>query len=610
MADLRSAFERLDDKQKEAVVHDGNTVVLAGPGSGKTATLVLKVASLVTEVVPPPQGVACITFNNDAVGEFLMRLAEHGIYGSRRLFLGTVHSFCLNCVIRPYGALVRGGLDRSVLVASKQVADALLERIVLRHIPDEYGPSIPATSTRFRRARACKENISGFDDRLAPAIAEYEQALVKEKLVDFEAMVLHALEIIEEHPWIRELISSRFPWLVVDEYQDLGGPLHRIMTSLADQTETKIFAVGDPDQTVYDFTGADPKYLRELTGRDDVREIRLPFNYRSGGDLIAAGEAALSPEEPRGYRPTPGREDRGQIEFRKAGNSLMEHARVAVEAVKENLEAGVDAHEIAIFYRGKNALLPEIKAVLDEAGVDYIAERETTYPREPFCRWLQSAAGWATSERDERETSFSAVLGPYLTLMEAAGYLDASGSDLRFRTQLHEALLTVTAETGLGTWLRELDEALSVTSSLERAADRSLDDLMTWRALLENTESDGELCDGTVLDFADEGRVNGKVVVTTLHSSKGRQFDVVIIPGLVEGLTPYWTWNRRERRREEPTPKVLSETRRLFYVGFTRARHVVYLIYSDQYRNKGGYLDGRGPSRFVKEIEERLERGE
>ena len=143
-------------------MHDGNTVVLAGPGSGKTATQVVKVANLVTEVVPPPQGVACITFNNDAVAEFRMRLAEHGIYGNRQLFLGTVHSFCLNCVIRPYGALVRAGLDRSVSVASKEVAGALLERIVLSHMPDEYGPSIPPTTTRFRRALACKEDVSGF----------------------------------------------------------------------------------------------------------------------------------------------------------------------------------------------------------------------------------------------------------------------------------------------------------------------------------------------------------------------------------------------------------------------------------------------------------------
>lgn len=610
MADLKDAFERLDGKQKEAVVHDGNTVVLAGPGSGKTATLVVKVANLITAVVPPPQGVACITFNNDAAAEFRMRLAEHGIFGSRRLFLGTVHSFCLNCVIRPYGALLLSGLDRSVSVASTDMAGNLLEKIVLGHMPGEYGPSIASMTTRYRRALACKEDVSGFDDRLAPAVAEYERVLADEKLVDFEAMVLRALEIIEDHPWIRKLISSRFPWLVVDEYQDLGGPLHRIVTSLIDQTETKVFAVGDPDQTVYDFTGAHPRYLRELSARDDVCAIRLPFNYRSGGDLIVAGEAALSPDEPRGYKPAPGRKERGQIEFRKAENSLASHGREAVKAVEESLKAGVDAHEIAIFYRGKNELLAEIKAALDRAGVDYIAERETIYPRDQFCRWLQSAAGWAVSERGERETSFGAVLSPYLTLMEAAGYLDASGNDLRARTRLHETLLTVTAETALGTWLRLLDEALSITMALKCVQDRSRDDLKTWQLLLDDTAADGELCNNTVHDFADEGRVKGKVVVTTLHSSKGRQFDVVIMPGLVEGLTPYWSWNPRKRKKEEPTPKALSETRRLFYVGFTRARHVVHLVFSDHYRNKNGYQDGLGPSRFVNEIAERLKREE
>ena len=106
MRDLQTAFERLDDEQKSAVIHDSHTVVLAGPGSGKTATLVLKVAHLLASVIPAPRGVACITFNNDAVSEFRNRLAAHGIHSSRTLFLGTVHSFCLNCIIRPYGGLI------------------------------------------------------------------------------------------------------------------------------------------------------------------------------------------------------------------------------------------------------------------------------------------------------------------------------------------------------------------------------------------------------------------------------------------------------------------------------------------------------------------------
>jgi len=99
MLDLGREFHRLNDQQKEAVQHDGNAVVLAGPGSGKTATLVIKVAHLFSSSILPPYGLACITYNNDTVREFRNRLKEFGIYACHRLFLGTVHSFCLNCVL-------------------------------------------------------------------------------------------------------------------------------------------------------------------------------------------------------------------------------------------------------------------------------------------------------------------------------------------------------------------------------------------------------------------------------------------------------------------------------------------------------------------------------
>src|SRR5688572_9905886 len=102
MHDVRAAFDRLNAEQQQAVAHDGDTVVLAGPGSGKTATLVVKVAHLLSNVVQAPRGVACITFNNDAVDEIRMRLAAQGLYSDRRLYLGSVHSFCLNCILRPY----------------------------------------------------------------------------------------------------------------------------------------------------------------------------------------------------------------------------------------------------------------------------------------------------------------------------------------------------------------------------------------------------------------------------------------------------------------------------------------------------------------------------
>jgi DNA helicase-2/ATP-dependent DNA helicase PcrA len=313
MHDLHHEFERLNLGQQAAVKEAGNTAVLAGPGSGKTATLVIKVAHLLAEIVEPPAGVACITYNNDAVREFRNRLSEFGLYSDRRLFLGTVHSFCLNCILRPYARLVFPRYKDGIGVAGPHHSELLLSKALSQHLPEVRPEYYTATITRFRRARFCGEDTSGFDDRDLPAVEEYEALLAAEQFIDFEAMVGQALEMVRAHGWIRELLAARFPWMIVDEYQDLGGPLHAIVTTLIDRAGVRVFAVGDPDQTIYDFTGADPRYLQELAGRQDFRSIRLKFNYRSGRKLIDASQAALAPEQPRDYRPDPKRDDQGEV---------------------------------------------------------------------------------------------------------------------------------------------------------------------------------------------------------------------------------------------------------------------------------------------------------
>lgn len=607
MRDFATEFALLNSEQQDAVMRDANTVVLAGPGSGKTATLVVKVAHLLGTIVDAPRGVACITFNNDAVDEFRERLAEHGLHAGRRLYLGSVHSFCLNCIVRPYAPLVDASFGRAVRVISERAAGVLLERIASASIPNVYMPSFKPTSTRIRRALACGESVEGFDDREVAVVKQYEAKLISQGAVDFEAMVLRSVDLVQTHPWIRQLLAARFPWLVVDEYQDLGGPLHKIVTSLADLAGVKVFAVGDPDQTVYDFTGAHPKYLDELAKRPDFRAIRLRFNYRSGGDLIVASQAALAPEDgPRPYLPDPKRVDRGKVIFKKADDHLEGHGGATLKAVQAAFADGVPPHEIAVLYRAKNELLPQIREAFDQAGLPYSAEKDRLYAKTPLVRWLQQAAGWAISPAEERETRFSDLLRVYEALLSETGRA-AGGLDLDRRSAFYAVLRGTSADMALGAWLEKVDSDLGLRAALKASRERSEDELEDLEALLKEAR-DGDYQDHRVQDFAEDGRVKGKIVVTTLHGSKGRQFDVVVLPGLVEGIMPRYTWNRRRRAWEEPSERVLRETRRLFYVGFTRARHVVYLVYSKAYVHKG-HVNAFGPSRFAREILDRLKEG-
>ncbi|MCH7622074.1 MAG: ATP-dependent helicase [Chloroflexi bacterium] len=204
--------------------HDGNSAILAGPGSGKTATLVAKIWHLHQTERPGPRGIACLNYNNDCVREIRNRLRELGVMQRRGLFLGTVHSFGLNIVLRPYAALTLDRFEGGLKVAAPGVADTILEQTLSEIRPDQdaryYGPIL----TRFRRRLACREDVSGFDDDDPRINQDYVNRLLQAGLVDFELMVSLALHLIEEHAWVRELITARFPWMLVDEYQDRGGP--------------------------------------------------------------------------------------------------------------------------------------------------------------------------------------------------------------------------------------------------------------------------------------------------------------------------------------------------------------------------------------------------
>src|SRR5688572_13300849 len=329
--------------------------------------------------ISPPSGLACITFNNDAVREFRNRLGQLGFRARQGLFLGTVHSFCLNCVVRPYAGLVDPRFQDGIAVAGEDRANELLEEAARTVIANPDIRGMGSRLTRLRRAIACGEDTSGFEDTDPQIINAYENLLLREGLIDFEGIIITALSLISSHQWARRLLAARFPWLIVDEYQDLGGPLHRIVTSLIDQGGVRAFAVGDTDQTIYDFTGANPQYLNELAERRDFTPIRLKFNYRSGQRIIDASQAALAPTEPRGYVPDPKRQTQGEVFFLKCDGHFADHAAKTADAVMAARQAGTPWEEIAIFYRAAGGLVDAIKVELERKQIPFIWERDTRF---------------------------------------------------------------------------------------------------------------------------------------------------------------------------------------------------------------------------------------
>lgn len=589
MTDFEHLMARLNPEQLDAVSQDRDTVVLAGPGSGKTDTTVLKVARLLHRDVPAPRGVACITYGNDAVREFTVRFRDLGLHAGRRLFLGTVHSFCLNRILRPFAAVAgeTGLANPRVLSPSEQrgAMQTALDAARASDNPQYFDPTL----TRIRRAIALNETLAPFDERHIEVAHTYESMLIAEQCVDFEAMTLSALRIIESNPSVRELIVARYPWLAIDEYQDLGGPLHRIVLALQ-AAGTRIFAVGDPDQCIFGFTGANPAYLNELVEHPDFRTIRLRFNYRSGARLIAAAEAPL--ETTRNYQPDPSRIDEGEIIFHEIGHGLTGQAKHVVhELVPQLIKQGVEPHEIAILYKGKGDLSDALVAEAADAPQEYLVEKDARFPTTPIVRWLQRCATRALGGIDADR--LAELITTYRHHLARSGRHD---DELATRCRFFNALQHAEPDQAVHDWSASFDDALELTALL--AADGTVPDELDALRSLRHCPHDPV----PLLDFAHGVQVHGRVVITTCHASKGRQFDVVILPGLQTSLFPFARWQGGSYRA---APVSLAEDRRLFYVGLTRARQQVHLVYSPQFTNKWGH-DVRGRSMFVDEVAARL----
>ena len=589
MNSLQPLLDRLNTEQREAVAATGNTVVLAGPGSGKTDTIVLKIATLIQQEIPPPRGVACITYGNDAVREFTTRLRNLGIRRDRRLFLGTVHGFCLNRVLRPYATLVgEPGLAAPSVLSPKAQAHAVEDALNAAGVSDnpQY---FDGTLTKIRRALALDESLEAFDERHVEVARTYNAALAASAHVDFEAMTLTALRMIETNPDVAELIVARYPWIAIDEYQDLGGPLHRIVLALQ-RAGSRVFAVGDPDQCIFGFSGAHPQYLEALAAHPSFESIRLRFNYRSGSKLITAAEASLGSQ--RNYRADPARTDAGEIYLDEIDGGLAAQASWIVRTlIPQLVDAGTDPHQIAVLYKGKGDLLDALVAEIGGAPQPYLLERDARFPVTPLTRWLQRCATKALGGIDA--DSLGELTHTYRELLERHG---AFADELDARCRMLAAVGNADPETPLHEWITAVDVLLDLTTLL--AADGTIPDEVDALDSLRHASAEPV----ALLDFASAVQVHGRVVATTCHASKGRQFDAVILPGLQKSLFPFARWQGGTYRTP---PATLAEDRRLFYVGLTRARHQIHLVYSPRFTNRWGHdVDGRSP--FIDEVAARI----
>jgi len=629
----------LNPAQREAVLAtEGPLLVIAGAGSGKTRVLTYRVAHLINAVGAKPEEILAITFTNKAAGEMRERL--DGLLGrtARGLWVLTFHAACGRILRREAKRLgyrsnftIYDQADQVRLV--KQCLEEL-ERDPKRFTPRGIHSQISTAKNRLVGPDEYASRVQSFyDQTVADAYGLYQRRLFASNAVDFDDLLMLTVEVLERFPEAREKWESAFHYVLVDEYQDTNHAQYRLLQLVAGK-HGNLCAVGDPDQSIYAFRGADINNILDFE-RDfpGTRTIALEQNYRSTNSILGAANAVITNNRER--KPKELWSDLGDGEPVRVVEVEDEHAeaRFVAAGIAGLVEEGYGGDEVAVFYR-TNAQSRVLEDVLVRQGVSYqVIGGPRFYERaeiKDLIAYLQvidnpydAVSLIRIANRPRRGIGDS-------SLARLQTWADAQGRSLWEATEFPEEagvgaapLRAVQAFRTLMLSLQSGALELPVAELVERVLERSgyVDALEAERTIeaqgrIENLQElvgvareYQETAEEPSLShflqeislYSDQDAMRGAeslVTLMTLHNAKGLEFRAVYLIGMEEGIFPH------ARSLEE---QGVEEERRLCYVGMTRARESLTLTHASS-RSLWGSRGYNMPSRFLDELPAAVER--
>lgn len=572
MNTLGNALVELNHAQSEAMTIDGHCVVIAPPGSGKTKLLVTRLARDLSDRIEVPSGAACITLTTAAAGELSSRFGQ--LSGDQRsnLTIGTVHGFALNRIIRPFAAIAGLPEIQDARVLRRREAEEIWATVLSQErLPSD---SLLHSTVRKLRNELAPEEAWAHTGLAVQARDAYLQFLRENRLLDFSSIIEHAVRIVEGHVDVRLALRAAFNRIYVDEYQDLAPGLDRIVRGLClngESDPSTLFAVGDTDQAIYGWTGTDSRLLTELAREPGVTPVTLKTNYRCGV-VIAEISRRLFSDELNVVAARPG----GEIEVQKVEGSVAGQVNRIADEVELLIKSNVEADAIGVLCR-TNDLAVAAAAALAAHGVD---------------TWVREDADWESMLTNWLERACGAILG--LTHDDGVGALldelarIVPNLDLDVRGDVLTLLLSIESGTDTLRLVTKLQNLLTDASA--EAATVATDELTALVDFLSGNPNQLRYVD----DFAARQLRDGRVYVTTLSAGKGLEFDYVFIPDCDDGRIPFYrsVQNRRE----------LEEERNKFYVGLTRARLKVTLLWSGYTVDRYMRRHASSVSRFITQL--------
>ena len=620
-----------------------HALILAGAGSGKTRVLTTRIAWLISTGQVGPQGILAVTFTNKAAKEMLSRLAAMLPINTRGMWIGTFHGLC-NRFLRAHHREAGLPAQFQILDSADQLA-AIKRLLKTLNVDDQKYPPrelmhfINAHKEQGLRA-AQAEAYDHYTSRRVELYTEYEAQCRREGVVDFAELLLRSYELLQRNEPLCQHYQARFRHILVDEFQDTNRLQYAWLKLLAGRGSVTpeappacIFAVGDDDQSIYAFRGAEIGNMRDLQREFELANvIRLEQNYRSHGNILDAANALIKQNRGRLGKNLWTEAGAGEPIRVFEAYSDVDESRFIVDEVAELVREGVPRHQIALLYRS-NAQSRVLEHHLFTAGVPYRVHGGLRFfDRQEIKHALAYLRLIANPDDD---TAFARVVNfptrgigtrSIEALQEAAHAANSSlynaaasltgkaGTSVARFARLIEALRADTQALLLPEMIDHVIEASGLRQHYladREGQDRleNLDELINAAAAFLHEEGDpiddGEatLDGGPLASFLahasleagehQAGEGEEAVQLMTVHAAKGLEFDVVFITGLEQGLFPH------ENAAQERDG--LEEERRLLYVAVTRARHHLYLSHA-QTRLLHGQTRYCLPSGFLDEL--------
>jgi DNA helicase-2/ATP-dependent DNA helicase PcrA len=635
-------LENLNAEQLAAVtLPHGSALILAGAGSGKTRVLTTRIAWLLATGQASPRSILAVTFTNKAAREMLFRLSALTPVNTRGMWIGTFHGLS-NRMLRMHHR--DAGLPQLFQIMDTQDQLALIKRLYRAHgIDGERFPprQLQALVNDSKEAGLRPNHVEASDEftrRQVEHFALYEEACAREAVVDFPELLLRSFELLSRHDALREHYQRRFAHLLVDEFQDTNALQYRWLRMLAGP-QTAVFAVGDDDQSIYAFRGANVANMQHFerdfgTADTPVKLIKLEQNYRSHGHILDAANALIRHNASRLGKELWTADARGEPVRALAAPSDLDEAAFVVDVVRSLVEEGVSPAEVAVLYRS-NAQSRVLEHALFNAGMPYrvyggmrFFERAEVKHALAYLRLLASpddegaflrvanfpprGVGARTLENVQDHSRLAGT-----SLWQAACSMKVggkAGAGLAAFVGTIEAMRATTAGLALGETIEHVIEASGLKKHYTAEKDgrerlENLDELvnaaesfMREAALQVAGEAESETGDAltsflahAALEAGETQAAEGRpaLQLMTVHAAKGLEFHTVFVSGLEEGIFPH------ENSLSEYDG--VEEERRLAYVAITRARRRLYLTHA-QSRMLHGQVRYNVPSRFYDEI--------